>query len=520
MPHSLSDIESTAPQILRIENIHEAIVEEVRENQNWENAYTLFTHYLAPVILASERAAALNIAPAEVSHVTSRVVDFEDDAQGGKSRKTLTSRDISLAQRSLCAMVRYAPSPDQSNIIYMFYLQREPPLRNDDTTNHCLISLIYQYAQQRQKPDVQAKGLDLIKVALERGLGLPSYEAVPKHGRYADSKPRGSILTSVSRPILVLVKQRITQDGRRLEPFVWPQSNKARPDRQLRPQNQHYQHGSQPRFHQQPLRPQQQLVSQQQQQQQPQQQQQQPLSPQQQQQQQRRQAPQQTQISVPQSQQNQQPHLTPQSQHHRGSTRSGLPGRHGRQEHDVQQVIQKPQDGVNTVKEQQNPTGDDSSELPQMPETASGEGSLPQQQKKKYKAKDVKKKGLVTADPEPSSGAPSFSAATEDMDQYTYYKQASRRGFAGAGRGRDHAGGSGSSYGARGSSAAVGGHRTIAFVPASYNPMLKTDDQPRMDNNISKTVSPDIARVGQEAIDPVHDLAADIGKLQLEGQSA
>ncbi|KAG0320108.1 hypothetical protein BGZ97_000687, partial [Linnemannia gamsii] len=59
MPMTLKDIEDyDRKDMLRVEHIHWAIVHEVRDLKQWNNALTLLTSYLAPVIIASEKAVA------------------------------------------------------------------------------------------------------------------------------------------------------------------------------------------------------------------------------------------------------------------------------------------------------------------------------------------------------------------------------------------------------------------------------------------------------------------------------
>ncbi|KAF9928515.1 hypothetical protein FBU30_002314 [Linnemannia zychae] len=275
MPMTLKDVEDyERKDLLRVEHIHWAITNEVRNLKNWDNALTLLTNYLAHVIIASEKAVAAatgttighvdnstaittSTSPATTSTVvtattsttnntstnpvttteshpsltspsaadlaaggpskssSSKFSEFFEDKKTGQFTKQATREDIRLIQFSIAALVRYAPSTAESNVVYMFYLQRQPPIRNDETIDNCLVSLIYQYAQVNNDPELQAKGLDLIKVALERGIGLPSYQSRTtkrNQGRYS-----GSILASVSHSILVQQGLQISQDGRSLE---------------------------------------------------------------------------------------------------------------------------------------------------------------------------------------------------------------------------------------------------------------------------------------------------------------
>ncbi|KAG0357687.1 hypothetical protein BG005_003244 [Podila minutissima] len=188
-----------------LSELHSAIVQEVRNAKVWDNAWTLFTDYLCPAIIMSQE----------------RLQQQEQ----GHGRLTLSENDIRMIQYSISAMVRYAPSTAESNAVYVFFLQQcVPPIRDDPTINNCLVSLIYQYAQAKDL-EIQARGLDLVKIALDRGVGLPSYSAHssahdhPRHQRFApENSHKEHILVSVSRPILKLHHMRISADGTTLEP--------------------------------------------------------------------------------------------------------------------------------------------------------------------------------------------------------------------------------------------------------------------------------------------------------------
>ncbi|KAG0013143.1 hypothetical protein BGZ81_001208, partial [Podila clonocystis] len=187
-----------------LSELHSAIVQEVRNAKAWDNAWILFTDYLCPAIIMSQE---------------------RQQQEQGHDRLTLSENDIRMIQFSISAMVRYAPSTDESNAVYVFFLQQcVPPIRDDATINNCLVSLIYQYAQAKDQ-EIQARGLDLVKIALDRGVGQPSYSAHknahdhPRHHRFtAENSHKEHILVSVSRPILKLHQLRISTDGTTLEP--------------------------------------------------------------------------------------------------------------------------------------------------------------------------------------------------------------------------------------------------------------------------------------------------------------
>ncbi|KAI1311030.1 hypothetical protein EDD11_003572 [Mortierella claussenii] len=240
---TLESIRSMDPKTVSLKDIHCGIVHEARvlqyargphpppQLEHWRNAVTLFTEYLGPIILASQQAAAAVAAhkssnAANDNSGTSQKTDIKDAKDVGKewlsqNTRQLTTHEVVLAQWSISALVRYAPSPDESNRIYAFFLQQcQYPVRNDETINECLISLIYVYAQTRDDRELQAKGLDLITIALERGLGLETYAPRAKKKGYQQHQQKEGILASVSKPILILLGLRIAPDGRTLVPSV------------------------------------------------------------------------------------------------------------------------------------------------------------------------------------------------------------------------------------------------------------------------------------------------------------
>ncbi|KAG0042949.1 hypothetical protein BGZ83_012007 [Gryganskiella cystojenkinii] len=234
MRYTLQDIEEFSATQLRIKHLHFAITEESKYLKNWTNALAIFNSYLAPVIIAAQKnsssistdevttvnAASLpsssSVSPSpslsssdnKRDHDSSLVVDVLHGAAA------LIPNDVTFLQRAISVMVRYAPSPTEANVIYGFFLKQcQEPIRNDATIDTNLINLIYQYAQVKDDPEIQRQGLDLVRVALERGIGLSTYNARHSH----TSNNPGSILASVSRPILLLHQLQITADGRSLE---------------------------------------------------------------------------------------------------------------------------------------------------------------------------------------------------------------------------------------------------------------------------------------------------------------
>lgn len=441
MPMTLKDIEDfDRKDMLRVEHIHWAITNEVRDLKQWNNALTLLTSYLAPVIIASEKAAAASAAATDdvdaetaartenatkptspptttdgpagggraSSTTTSKFSDFVEDETTGQYTKQLTEQDVRLIQWSIAALVRYAPTPSESNVVYMFYLQRQPPVRNDETIDNCLISLIYQYAQVKDDPELQAKGLDLIKVALERGVGLPSYQSRTSVKNQSYRPQRETILASVSKPILIQQGLQITADGRALEA------------RRPGGHQQHQQQGGRPY-----------------------------------------------------GQQKQQQGTQPS---HKGP--NGPPAGGQRQGQNQGQAQGQTVGGRNSGR----PTVAGSSSPQPQPQSSQPQQQAPQQTQTQVQGKSTPRHRkqdsprLANKDTQGSNSTsttptPTTPRQEEPMDQYDYYTRASRS-FSGTERVKP---GSRPAFGGVGGSSNGGKLRTIAFVPASINPMLKID---------------------------------------------
>ncbi|KAF8946588.1 hypothetical protein BGZ47_000116 [Haplosporangium gracile] len=452
MPMTLKDIEDyDRKDMLRVEHIHWAITHEVRDLKQWDNALTLLTSYLAPVIIASEKAASAAAVIGEVdtetaaptentakpssppssssltttitdgtaaatqggrrasSTTTSKFSDFVEDETTGQYTKQLTEEDMRLIQWSIAALVRYAPTPSESNVVYMFYLQRQPPIRNDETIDNCLVSLIFQYAQVKNDPELQAKGLDLIKVALERGVGLPSYQSRTSVKNQSYGPQKQTILASVSKPILVQQGLQITADGRALE---------AR-----RPGGQQYQGGRPYGQHKQ-----------------------------------------------------QQASHTP----HKGS--NGFPSGGQRQGQNQAQgqaqghIVGGRRSGGLAVSGSSSPQPQTQLSQPQQQAPQQTQAQTQAQGKTKQRHRKQDSPRLSNKDTQDNNTNTTATSTTprqeEPMDQYDYYTRASRS-FSGTEPVKP---GSRLAFGKDGGGYSNGGKlRTIAFVPASTNPMLKTD---------------------------------------------
>lgn len=465
MPMTLKDIEDyDRSNMLRVEHIHLAIVHEVRELKQWDNALTLLTSYLAPVMIASEKAiaaaaaavsddantdstpspssssssptttttdraaAGVGRAAAGVGRASSttsaKFSDFVEDKTTGRYTKQLGGNDIRLIHFSICALVRYAPTPSDSNVVYMFYLQRQPPVRDDETIDHCLISLIYQYAQVKGDPELQAKGLDLIKVALERGVGLPTYKS-RNSGKNQNYRPQTeSILVSVSRPILMRQKLQISQDGRTLEAY--------RPGGQQQHHQQQqggWQYGQQ------------------------------------------RQQQRQQQGSQP-------PHRGSNGLYAGGQRQGQYQGQGQAQAQG--QVASGGRSGPPAVAGSSSPLPQPQSRSsqphPWIPQQTQTQNQTQAQTKTKPRHRKQDSLRVANKDTQDSNNTTATTAATprqeESIDQYDYYTKASRS-FSGTERVKP---GSRPAFGGVGSSGGNGGKlREIVFVPASTNPMLKTD---------------------------------------------
>ncbi|KAG0209190.1 hypothetical protein BGX28_010477 [Mortierella sp. GBA30] len=476
MPMSLSSLQAYKPEEIRVEHIHFAILQEVRDEPNWANSLTLFTDYLAPVILASQKATEdeENEDPnttnkgkgvpgkKDVAAYSSRFVDFAEDASG-KVHNRLTPSDIRLVQYSIAALVRYAPSPEESNVIYLFYLQCDPPVRSDETIDNCLISLIYQYAQVKDNPSLQSKGLDLIKLALHRGIGLPTYNA--RRSTKNQYRPQtGSILASVSKPILKLHNLQISADGRTLEEARFTPASYGQQPRQQRPTERFGQRQNQ-----------------------------------QQQQQQR--------------QKNRSPPNRAQNQDENSNEREPeeLPQQSKEQ---PEAVKEQSKEGTLSSKMQPKDEPQQSTEGQSQEQTnaesITSHQQLPQSQPSRAKIGiGAKKGGSARSSGSSTPTSSTYNKVPDDDDQFMYYTRSAKPSFAGVDR--DHAPPRSSRYG--------GELRTIAFVPASTNAALKDsilppDASSALSENNGETNAP----TTKDHQDETADLVEKVEKLRLEPQ--
>ncbi|CAO3567727.1 unnamed protein product [Mortierella alpina] len=372
---------------------------------------------------------------------------------------------------SIASLVRYAHSPEDSNTIFLFYLQSEPPVREDRTIDRCLINLIYRYAQSKDVTE-RSKGLDLIHLALHRGIGLPTYNAFnnAKASWHHQNKKRDEgILTSVSRPILNIHKLRISADGRTLEPNVpgtGPRSSAPS--------------GPQPRQQQAPLR--------------------QPHQPQQPQQpQQPKQPEQQVEQQAPREQgqrQQQEEQLERRPADCTDTASHKAPRDAGNSNPEVSRPQHTPPKHTESAKHQEQPS---QSQLQPQPEPRHGPKSRKSHPRHKSSASTAGASG-------PKSSA--YSKVPEVLDdQYSYYTKPSRPAFAGVDRNRDREAPRASRYG--------GELRTIAFVPASTNAALSSNEGSLLQDTNEAVESG--ARPGDQ--DVTRDLIEKVERLQLEPRS-
>ncbi|KAF8984942.1 hypothetical protein BGZ46_006429 [Entomortierella lignicola] len=506
---TLKLVERYDPKLLRIYHIHDAILNEVRDEGNWDGALTLFSTYLAPIIIASQKA----LAKAGVSSTstgssikedyrnknrfssTSLCIDF-DEKNNSDFTKQLNTEDVRLVQYCISSMVRYAPSPTESNILYMFYLQCVPPIRCDETIDICLVSLIYQYAQAKNNPELQTKGRDLIEVALNRGIGLPDYKEIPSRKNRIlgqNQKRQGQILANVSEPILRLLNLRISSDGRCLEPRTSHPGSSSNSFQNRKQEQQQIQQPQQPQPQpqqsqqsQQPQRPRGQYQSQDMQSQ-------------------SRDQPREQQYWDQQSRNTLRREPQQQQSHHRQQQYS--------------QNSHQPRSFYPVSRATSHQSQNDGARQRNDHSSSSHQNNRPQERLTQHQNTHTNK-NYRRSQGEPNATRNHVSRTPED-DQYSYYQNASRRGFEGSQQDshRGGLGGSGSSSRSYGNGSKL---RHIPFVPASTNSMLITDNTPIEDSVVVAPTKNEHSQDSDGSVskhDSSLDLAAEVEKLQLEPQA-
>ncbi|KAF9352758.1 hypothetical protein BGX34_011994 [Mortierella sp. NVP85] len=425
----------------RIYHVHHAIVTENRDRKNWSGAYELFRNYLVVFVNAYQKAQAAAKTPGALRTIVSQKdsVSLRElqvhQRSAQPSKLQFSENDIRNMQWSIANLVRYAPTPEESRVVYMFYLKCDPPLRNDETINHCLVSLIYVYAQMRDR-EVQKQGLDFVEIALERGIGLPAYKAV------GDTAPatagwdaNGSLLGKVSGPILRLHGLQISADGRKLEQRPGYRSNwslQRPPPRNYQPPAR-YPH---PQYNRNPS-----------------------------------------------SQWNQGAHQNPMPQH-----RSQFPVRPGPSHQQPQfKQFKQSQEQTDTNRTQRGPETSNGPSSPPPPQPQQQQRSQAPQTRPAPNQMDMNKDNTLAQGPdevEKTSKDPVASSGVGgyEEDQYNYYST-SRPSFAGADRG-----GGGNKFGDnsdadRHSHGSRNGHRTISFIPASN--ITQSSSKPSLDADVA-----------------------------------
>ncbi|KAK3814390.1 MAG: hypothetical protein J3Q66DRAFT_346372 [Benniella sp.] len=460
----------------RIYHVHHAVVTE-NKRRNWEAAYELFKNYLVVFVNAYQKAQA---SAAKTPGALQTVVQIKDSVslrdvqlKSAQPWKLQFSKgDIRNIQYALANLVRYAPTPEESRIVYMFYLQCDPPLRDDETINHCLVSLIYVYAQMRDR-EVQKQGLDFIEIALERNIGLPTYKAVgDNESTTAAWDANGSLLGKVSGPILRLHGLQITADGRKLEQrpgFRPPPRNYQSPARYPHPQ---YNRN-------------------------------------------------------PPSQWNHGAHQNPMPQH-----RPQLQVRPGPSHQQPQsQQFKQSQEQIDTNRTQKGPETSNGPSSPPPPQPQQQQRSQAPQTRPAPNQMDTNKDNTLAHVPdevEKSSKAPVANSGVGgyEEDQYNYYSTP-RPSFAGADRGRG-----GNKFGDNSDAdrhslhGSRNGHRTISFVPASNT--AQSSSKPSMDTDVAvegsgpsnlDKKSNDPAAAASSGEDASAELTERVERLQLEPPS-
>ncbi|KAI8879779.1 hypothetical protein K501DRAFT_276224 [Backusella circina FSU 941] len=161
-----------------------AIVNESKHDKNYDNAQAIFGLLL--------------------KHL--------DHALSLRPQKIYILDEISIFQRAIATLIRYAPSPQKALDYTAYLLAQAPPLRTEHVETTCLINLIFVYRVDGT-PDAMDKALDLIRMGLDRK--VYNLEARMKH----ECDNVADVFVQVSRKVLAYHHLQFSMDMKSLEPY-------------------------------------------------------------------------------------------------------------------------------------------------------------------------------------------------------------------------------------------------------------------------------------------------------------
>ncbi|KAI8148842.1 hypothetical protein BJV82DRAFT_663193 [Fennellomyces sp. T-0311] len=134
--------------------------------------------------LKCRSAAGQQLMPSQIMHgISNEIVQnrnytageelFQDLVRMLKSKRAYQNMDIASFQKSIAKLVRFAPNGNKL-MYYAGMLLNDfwPPLRDERIENTILIDIIKLYG--RWRGEYWTKGLDFVKIGVERGLGVSS----------------------------------------------------------------------------------------------------------------------------------------------------------------------------------------------------------------------------------------------------------------------------------------------------------------------------------------------------------
>ncbi|KAI9498850.1 hypothetical protein BDB00DRAFT_796930 [Zychaea mexicana] len=201
MKSSAEAILRQAPEAINPREFIRELLDAIKLDKDFYGGKKLYSHYLKGVLKTKDP--------------SNQYPDLHDPNKPAYQRaRHLSDEEIRIFQKATSSLVRYAPNPDVALRFAEFFLvQVAPPLRNEQTELIILVSIMYCYTHARHnKCEYLRKGLDWVRIGLERGLALRRTKVPLRSGFERTSQ----MFASTAEPILSYHRLTPSADGREM----------------------------------------------------------------------------------------------------------------------------------------------------------------------------------------------------------------------------------------------------------------------------------------------------------------